>query len=69
MFLVASQIAWRRTTVQCNRLISRGNYGGLLNCDEKFCTTIRRNGPTKQRKLIQVRRFNDEKFRVERKVN
>ena len=66
MFLVASRVAWRRATVQ---FISRAKYGGILGCDENLCARPRRTSSSKQRKLIQVRLFNDEKFRMERKVN
>lgn len=69
MFLVASRIAWRRTSVQCNRFThttNRGSYGRLLSCGENLYTRTRKRDP---QKLIQVRWFKDEKFRVEIKVN
>lgn len=68
MFLVASRVAWRRVTVQCNRFIHRESHRRLQNCDENLYTRIRKRD---LQKLTQVRLFNDklnDEFKVEIKV-
>ena len=68
MFLVASRVAWRRATVQCNRFIHSESHRRLQNCDENLYTRIRKKD---LQKLTQVRLFNDklnDEFKVEIKV-
>lgn len=68
MFLVASQVAWRRVAVQCNGFISR-SFAGTLGRGENFRTRIQSIDLSKQRKPIQLRLLHDEDLRVEKKVN